>query len=179
MRTLPIIVSVITLKRTTLREETAVNNDIQSAANFILSDQFNDETKQKQPEMPGDRDVRATMQIVPPQSVNERFLALRANNPYVTIVQFPSYVISGLLAFGAAVDVAIPSGAQYCAITSTGGLWVSRSNALVDNVLGSGRFYIPPSLQELNYFVGGMQQFNIATPSASGTQYAVSFYIQQ
>lgn len=61
------------------------------------------------------------------RSHNSKLSALRAQNPFVPIVSFPSSALTYLMAAGIPINIAIPSDAQFCKIVSDSIIYVNRN----------------------------------------------------
>lgn len=155
-------------------------------AEYDLSDTFNEQTRQF-----SDGTSAQYRGLVTPftdsNSANllitrqERLLQLRANNPFVPILMFPSTAKAAVLLAGVAQDIPIPSGAKYVVLRGNGDYWVSvngnaqvpaASVGLTDDGIAS--IYRPDGVV---YFCEEINSLSVV--SAAGCIVSALFYLQQ
>lgn len=90
-----------------------MKNDIDAAAQFILSDEANEQTEQRSMGEVGQRNFQQADMITRPRPINEKLLQIRSENPFAEIQESGNYVVSALLdAANPQVSIEIPSGAK-------------------------------------------------------------------
>lgn len=111
-------------------------------------------------------DVRATMNNFAARMFNPKLAALRAQNPFVSILPFPDMVKNVSLTANVPQDVTFDSGVKMVRFSGNGEYYVSRrGNAQIPDGLiqDSGSVMNP---EDAFYYVEDIQQVSIVAPNA-------------
>jgi hypothetical protein len=120
------------------------------------------------PDMQAAENQKDTIESLSFRNFNPKLAALRAQNPFLPIIQFPNSSVTFVLAANAAIDIDLPQGTKYIYISGSDEYYISRQGKaqIPVSVTGDSESGSTQNPEGFFLYVEEIRQFSIVAVNA-------------